>query len=128
MRQQVGSSAIRSSFALKGAALPWASKSARARISFTPFCFDHWIASFSAPGFGQVAPHVYSAVCQNGVGLTKGTISGMLVADLACGVDNPLIADMQALGQPDALPPRPFLDVGVRARLGWELWRHRAEA
>ena len=64
----------------------------------------------------------------NGVGLTKGTISGMLVADLACGVDNPLIADMQALGQPDALPPRPFLDVGVRARLGWELWRHRAEA
>ena len=30
--------------------------------------------------------------------------------------------------QPDALPPRPFLDVGVRARLGWELWRHRAEA
>jgi glycine/D-amino acid oxidase-like deaminating enzyme len=71
---------------------------------------------------------VYSAVCQNGVGLTKGTISGLLVADLACGVDNPLIADMQALGQPDALPPRPFLDVGVRARLGWELWRHRAEA
>ncbi|HCA16274.1 MAG TPA: FAD-dependent oxidoreductase [Alcaligenes faecalis] len=81
-----------------------------------------------SPGFGQLAPNIYSAVCQNGVGLTKGTISGMLVADMACGVDNPLIAEMQALGQPDALPPRPFLDVGVRARLAWELWRHRAEA
>lgn len=81
-----------------------------------------------AQGFGQVAPNVYSAVCHNGVGLTKATIGGMLVADLACNVNNPLVDDMQALGQPSPLPPRPFLDVGVRARFAWELYSQRHEA
>ncbi|MCP5072463.1 MAG: FAD-binding oxidoreductase, partial [Rhodobacteraceae bacterium] len=82
----------------------------------------------AAPAFGQVAPKIWSAVCQNAVGVTKGTISGLLAADMACGRDNPLIADMQSLGEPDALPPRPFLDIGVRARFAWELWRNRHEA
>ena len=81
-----------------------------------------------APGFGQVAPGVYAAVCQNAVGVTKGTIGGILAADLACGEDNPLIADMESLGTPDRLPPRPFLDLGVRAKFAWEIWRARAES
>lgn len=81
-----------------------------------------------APGFGKVSGNVYTAVCQNAVGVTKGTISGMLVADLACGEDNPLIADIEALGTPQSLPPRPFLDIGVRAKMAWEIWRARAEA
>ena len=80
-----------------------------------------------APGFGRVAPNVYAAVCQNAVGVTKGTIGGLLAADMACGVDNPLISDMESLGTPSPLPPRPFLDVGVRARSAWELWRNRHE-
>jgi glycine/D-amino acid oxidase-like deaminating enzyme len=80
-----------------------------------------------APGFGRVAPNIHSAVCQNAVGVTKGTIGGLLAADMACGVDNPLIADMESLGTPSPLPPRPFLDIGVRARSAWELWRNRHE-
>jgi len=80
-----------------------------------------------APGFGQVAPNVWTAVCQNAVGVTKGTIGGLLAADMACGLDNPLIRDMQALGRPDRLPPQPFLDLGVRMRLAWELLRARDE-
>jgi glycine/D-amino acid oxidase-like deaminating enzyme len=80
-----------------------------------------------APGFGRVVPFVYAAVCQNAVGVTKGTIAGLLAADMACGVDNPMIADMESLGTPAALPPPPFLGAGVRARLGWELWRARSE-
>ena len=82
----------------------------------------------AAPGFGQVAPNVYAAVCQNAVGVTKGTIGGLLAADLACGEDNPLIADMESLGAPNSLPPRPFLDIGVHAKMAWEIWRARAEA
>ena len=31
-----------------------------------------------APGFGRVAPNIHSAVCQNAVGVTKGTIGGLL--------------------------------------------------
>jgi glycine/D-amino acid oxidase-like deaminating enzyme len=80
-----------------------------------------------APGFGKVAANVWTAVCENAVGVTKGTIGGVLAADLACGRDNPLIADMEALGKPSTLPPRPFLDLGVRVRLAWELWQARAE-
>jgi glycine/D-amino acid oxidase-like deaminating enzyme len=80
-----------------------------------------------APGFGRVAPNIWTAVCQNAVGVTKGTIGGLLAADLACGRDNPLIADILALGQPGSLPPRPLLDLGVQARMAWELWQARAE-
>lgn len=81
-----------------------------------------------APGFGRLAPNVWSAVCQNAVGVTKGTFGGILAADLATGRDNPQISDMQSLGEPDILPPRPFLDIGVRSRFFWELWSNRHEA
>jgi len=81
-----------------------------------------------APAFGPLAPNIWSAVCQNAVGVTKGTFGGILAADLACGRDNPLIADMESLGAPDILPPRPFLDLGVRARFQWELFTNRHEA
>lgn len=79
-------------------------------------------------GFGKVAPNVYSAVCDNGLGWTKGTISGLLIADKATGIDNPLIETYEALGHAAKLPPRPFLDIGIRARFAFELWRNRHEA
>ncbi len=81
-----------------------------------------------APGFGQLADNVYSSVCQNAIGVTKGTIGGLLVADMACDVDNELIGFMQSLGEPNRLPPQPFCDLGVRARIAWELWKGRKEA
>ena len=81
-----------------------------------------------ATAFGRVGSNIWSAVCQNAVGVTKGTFGGILAADLATGRDNPLIADMQSLGEPDPLPPRPFLDLGVRARFQWELFANRHEA
>ncbi|QYX56652.1 FAD-binding oxidoreductase [Roseovarius sp. SCSIO 43702] len=82
----------------------------------------------AAPGFGRVAPNIWAATCQNAVGVTKGTFGGILAADMASGEDNPLIADMESLGTPSPLPPRPFLDMGVRARFARELWRNRHEA
>lgn len=80
------------------------------------------------PGFGRVAPGVHAAVCQNGIGITKGTIGGILAADMATGRENPLLADIEALGRPMDLPPEPFLGLGVRARMEWELWSARHEA
>lgn len=82
----------------------------------------------AAPGFGQLRPNIWAAVCQNAVGVTKGTFSGMLAADMATGRDNPLIADMESLGAPSTLPPRPFLDIGVRTRFALEHWKNRHEA
>lgn len=81
-----------------------------------------------APGFGEVAPGVWASVCQNAVGMTKGTIGGLLLADKAVGVKNPLIADIEAVSGPAWIPPRPALDIGVRTRFAFELWRSRAEA
>ena len=59
----------------------------------------------NAPGFGKIAQNVWSAVCCNAVGITKATIAGMLAADLACDVDNPLIGDMESLGTPQRRRP-----------------------
>lgn len=81
-----------------------------------------------APGFGRVAPNVWSAVCQNAVGIAKGTIGGRLAAAMALGEDEPLIADMVSLGTPSRLPPRPFLDIGVRSRFALEIFANRHEA
>lgn len=80
-----------------------------------------------APGFGRLGPSVLGAVCQNAVGVTKGTIGGLLAADMASGEDNPLIADMESQGKPMHLAPRPFLDLGVHARFLMEMWRGRNE-
>ncbi len=80
-----------------------------------------------APGFGEIADNVFASVCHNAIGVTKGTIGGILAADMACGVDNELIGFMQSLGKPSRVPSRPFLDVGARARMAWELWANRHE-
>ena len=106
----------------------------RARFPMLPeVTFDYtWVGYLClsrnfAPGFGRHAPNVFTAVCQNAVGATKGTVSGMLAADLACAEDNPLIADMELLGQPEKLPPHPFLDIGAWAAIKWWTWQGRAE-
>ena len=85
------------------------------------------VAQNQGHGFGKVADNIHSAICQNGIGVTKGTISGLLAADLACSRDNPLISDLQSLGTPNRLPPQPFLGLGVRANLAWRHWTGRAE-
>ena len=85
------------------------------------------LARNQAPGFGRIASGVYAAVCQNGPGVTNGTIAGLLAADLAAGEDNPLIALMERRGTPSLTPPRPFYDLGVKARWLKEMWRGRTE-
>lgn len=81
-----------------------------------------------APAFGEIAHNVWIAACQNGIGVTKGTISGLCVADLATGRENPLIDDIHYLGEPAVLPPRPLLELGSRATLQWETIKNRHEA
>ncbi len=99
-----------------------------ATVPFTHSWTGHVaLARNQAPGFGAIAPGVWAAVCQNGPGVTNGTISGLLAADLASGQDNPLIAVMQRRGTPSQVPPRPFYDVGVKARWLKEMWRGRSE-
>ena len=81
-----------------------------------------------APAFGPVAPNVWIAACQNGIGVTKGTISGLLAADMACEQENSLLPDMLSLGSPTTLPPKPIVEVGARLMMKRELWKNRYES
>ncbi len=80
-----------------------------------------------APGFGRVADNVWASVCQNAVGVTKGTIGGLLAADKACGRDNELIGYMESLGTPQKLPPGPLVHMAVPLRIAKEIWSNRHE-
>lgn len=73
--------------------------------------------------FGEIVPGVFSAVCQNGLGLTRGTISGKLIAEYALGVESELLDIMLKQPKPVANPPEPFLGLGVRSTLAWKEWQ-----
>lgn len=80
-----------------------------------------------APVWGTLAPNVYSAAGCNGSGISKQSAFGRLLAEHALGEDNPLLADMQTVGRANYLPPRPFLDLGVKSFMARERWRSRSE-
>ena len=67
-------------------------------------------------GLGELAPKVWTAGGRNGAGVSKQTIAGTLLADLAMGQGQP--ADRRhAVARPgNLMPPSPFLDVGVARR------------
>ena len=73
----------------------------------------------SVPAFGQIEEGLYAAGCQNGLGTCKGTLHGKLVAELATGSNEPMVADLLAMEQPKKLPPEPFLSVGANLNLWW---------
>lgn len=72
--------------------------------------------------FGEIAPEVFSAVCCNGLGLTRSTISGKLIADYALGVDSDLLNIMLEQPKPSRNPPEPLLGLGVRSSIAWKEW------
>ena len=80
------------------------------------------ISRNSGSQFGQIAPGVFSAVCCNGLGLTRGTISGKLIAEYALGMDSDLLSIMLEQPKPCSNPPEPFLGLGVRSTLAWKEW------
>ncbi|MDJ0820200.1 MAG: FAD-binding oxidoreductase [Paracoccaceae bacterium] len=77
----------------------------------------------SVPAFGEVAPGLYAACCQNGLGTAKGTLAGMLAADLASGESSELLDWMLAEAPPQKLPPRLIAQLGATAVLRWGEFR-----
>ncbi|MAO49551.1 FAD-binding oxidoreductase [Halomonas titanicae] len=73
--------------------------------------------------FGEINPGVFSAVCQNGLGLTRGTISGKLIAEYALGIKSDLLDYALLQPKPTANPPEPLLSIGVRSTLAWKEWQ-----
>lgn len=75
------------------------------------------------PAFGEIDDGLFAACCQNGLGTTKGTTSGMLAADLAAQGNNPLAAKLSALEAPRRLPPEPLAWLGATASIKWKEFR-----
>jgi glycine/D-amino acid oxidase-like deaminating enzyme len=64
---------------------------------------------------GELDQGLYSACCQNGLGVSRGTIAGIVAAEMACDFDNEsLIPDYQAEVAPKRLYPEPFMTLGAR--------------
>ena len=73
----------------------------------------------SAPAFGEIAERVYSACCCNGLGVTKGTLGGMAIADLASGAGGPVVEAMLRAPRPRRLYPEPFMTMGAHLKIWW---------
>ncbi len=74
------------------------------------------------PAFGEIEDGIYAACCQNGLGLARGTLSGMAAADLAMGIDSPEVRGLMMQEAPKKLPPRPLTWVGANAIMRWKEW------
>lgn len=77
--------------------------------------------------FGELDDGLYSACCQNGLGAARGTLSGMLAAELATGQTSELADVLLAEDQPTKLPPEPFASIGAAAVMRWGEFKAGAE-
>ena len=88
----------------------------------------HLSASRSGqPYFAKVEEGVFAVAGCNGSGVARGTLWGRLLAELACGVDSPLLESVMHRARPGWLPPRPLLDIGALLRMRVEAVRARSE-
>ena len=72
-----------------------------------------------APAFGEVAPGLIAACCQNGLGVAKGTLAGMAAGDLVAGHSSEILDFMSGEASPAKLPPEPIAWLGATAKLRW---------
>lgn len=79
------------------------------------------------PIFQRLSDTAFIVGCQNGIGVSKGTIHGKLIADWAAGRESDLLDCARAYGAPCKVPREPFLGLGVAARLKFEAWKGRME-
>lgn len=75
----------------------------------------------------QIEPGLFAACCQNGLGTTKGTLAGILAADLATGTTNPHLGTARGAEEPTRLPPATLTALGANAYLKWAEYRAGAE-
>ncbi len=77
--------------------------------------------------FGEVEQGLYSACCQNGLGLARGTLSGMAAAELASEGETELAKAFLVEDKPQKLPPKPLDSIGAKAFMRWSEFKARKE-
>jgi hypothetical protein len=61
------------------------------------------------------------------LGTAKGTLHGMLAAELASGHDSALLQQVQKQSPPRRLPPPPLAWLGANALMKWGEWKAGVE-
>ncbi|KIC14934.1 NAD(P)/FAD-dependent oxidoreductase [Leisingera sp. ANG-Vp] len=77
--------------------------------------------------FGELDQGVYSACCQNGLGIARGTLQGIGAAELAVQGGSEIASHFLSQPMPPKLPPEPFASLGANTYLAWKEWRSGKE-
>ena len=77
--------------------------------------------------FEKIDENVFVAGCYNGSGIGVGTLFGELIAIKASGESCEEINIIESKNKPTWLPPQPFLNIGVKARLIYERFRSKKD-
>jgi len=77
--------------------------------------------------FEKIDKNIFVAGCYNGSGIGVGTLFGEQIAIKASNENSEEIKTIEARNKPSWLPPQPFLNLGVKARLVYERLRARSE-
>lgn len=77
--------------------------------------------------FGELDQGVYSTCCQNGLGIARGTLQGMGIAELLVQGGSDIASHFLAQPVPPKLPPEPFASLGANTYLAWKEWRSGKE-
>ena len=77
--------------------------------------------------FEKINENIFVAGCYNGSGIGVGTLFGEQIAIKASNENTKEIETIETRIKPTWLPPQPFLDLGVKARLMYERLRARSE-
>ena len=68
----------------------------------------------------ELERNLFSACVQNGLGTTRGTLTGIAAAEMACGVRSDISDYFSKEARPKRLPPQPFQTWGGNAYLRWK--------
>ena len=77
--------------------------------------------------FEKLDDNVFVAGCYNGSGIGVGTLFGEQIAIKASNKTSEEIKIIEKKKKPTWLPPKPFLDIGVKTRLIYERFRSRSD-
>jgi len=86
------------------------------------------ISRNSKPVFTSLSDKIFVAGCYNASGVSRGTIMGKLIIDLAMGAPSALLDSALSLSKPAWIPPRPFFDVGAKIKMAMARASGRSES
>lgn len=75
----------------------------------------------------KLGPGLFSACVQNGLGLTRGTLTGIAAAEHALEMQSDVTRFFDEQDQPSRLPPAPFAKLGANMIIRWKEWRAHKE-